>query len=344
MNAPTAFPQSSSVNEQSVSASAASASASSGETRHDWTRSEITALFDMPFMDLVFEAQRVHRLYHDPNKVQLSQLISIKTGGCAEDCGYCSQSSKYKEGTGLDATKLMEVQRVVDAAKKAKEGGATRYCMGAAWTSPKDRDMATLEAMVEGVKELGMETCMTLGMLTDDQTKRLADAGLDYYNHNVDTSEEFYGEIITTRTYQDRLDTLARVRDNGINVCSGGIVGMGEAREDRAGMLQTLANLPEHPQSVPINMLVAVPGTPLENVEALEPFEFVRTIAVARILMPKSEVRLSAGRQEMGESTQALCFMAGASSIFYGEQLLTTPNPENNKDLALFKKLGLQSA
>lgn len=312
--------------------------------RHDWSRQEIMDLFAMPFMDLVFEAARVHRLYHDPNKVQLSQLISIKTGGCAEDCGYCSQSAKHKKGTGLDATKLMEVQRVVDAAKKAKDGGATRYCMGAAWTSPKDRDMDQLLAMVEGVKDLGMETCMTLGMLDDHQTKQLADAGLDYYNHNIDTSEEYYGEIISTRTYQDRLDTLARVRAAGMNVCSGGIVGMGEKPEDRAGMLMTLANLPEHPQSVPINMLVAVPGTPLENVEKLDPFEFVRTIAVARIIMPQSEVRLSAGRQEIGEEAQALCFMAGASSIFYGEQLLTTPNPENNKDMALFDKLGLSPA
>jgi len=336
MNAPTSIDQSSSASNMVPT--------KERETRHDWSRTEINALFDMPFMDLVFEAQRVHRLYHDPNKVQLSQLISIKTGGCAEDCGYCSQSAKHKNGTGLDATKLMEVRRVVDAAKKAKEGGASRYCMGAAWTSPKDRDMDTLTAMVEGVKDLGMETCMTLGMLTDKQTRRLADAGLDYYNHNVDTSEEFYGEIITTRTYQDRLDTLARVRSEGINVCSGGIVGMGEKQEDRAGMLQTLANLPEHPQSVPINMLVAVPGTPLENIEALDPLEFVRTIAVARILMPKSEVRLSAGRQEISEEAQALCFLAGASSIFYGEQLLTTPNPENNKDLALFKKLGLTPA
>jgi len=336
MNAPTAINQSSSASDVAPETGA--------ETRSDWSRNEINALFDMPFMDLVFEAQRVHRLYHDPNKVQLSQLISIKTGGCAEDCGYCSQSAKYKNGTGLDATKLMEVDRVVTAAKKAKEGGASRYCMGAAWTSPKDRDMDTLAAMVEGVKSLGMETCMTLGMLTDDQTKRLADAGLDYYNHNVDTSEEFYSEIITTRTYQERLDTLARVREKGINVCSGGIVGMGEKQEDRAGMLQTLANLPEHPQSVPINMLVAVPGTPLENVKALDPFDFVRTIAVARIIMPKSEVRLSAGRQEMSEELQSLCFLAGASSIFYGEQLLTTPNPENNKDMALFKKLGLTPA
>ncbi len=312
--------------------------------RHDWKRDEILALFNKPLMDLVFEAQGVHRLYHDPNKVQLSQLISIKTGGCTEDCSYCSQSAKHKKGTGLDATKLMEVERVVAAAKKAKEGGASRYCMGAAWTSPKDRDMDTLIAMVKGVKAEGMETCMTLGMLDKCQADKLADAGLDYYNHNVDTSEEFYGEIITTRTYQERLDTLSHVRAAGMNVCSGGIVGMGEKRDDRAGMLMTLANLPAHPDSVPINMLVAVPGTPLENVERLDPFEFVRTIAVARIMMPKSEVRLSAGRQEMTEELQALCFMAGASSIFYGEQLLTTPNPENNKDMALFNKLGLQPA
>lgn len=316
----------------------------SEETRHDWQKHEILALFDMPLMDLLHEAQRVHRLWHDPNKVQLSQLISIKTGGCAEDCAYCSQAASHQKGTGLTATKLMEVDRVVTAAKRAREGGASRYCMGAAWTSPKDRDMDTLVAMVKGVKALGMETCMTLGMLTDHQTAALKAAGLDYYNHNVDTSEEFYGEIITTRSYQDRIDTLTRVRDAGINVCSGGIVGMGEARGDRAGMLKTLANLPQHPESVPINMLVAVPGTPLENVEKLDPFEFVRTIAVARIMMPKSEVRLSAGRQSMSEELQAMCFFAGASSIFYGEQLLTTPNPKNNKDLALFEKLGLSPA
>lgn len=312
--------------------------------RHDWQADEILALFDMPFMDLIFKAAQVHREHHDPNKVQLSQLISIKTGGCKEDCGYCSQSAKHAKKTGLSATKLMEVERVLDGARKAKEGGATRYCMGAAWTSPKDRDMDAILAMVEGVKELGMESCMTLGMLDDCQTERLADAGLDYYNHNIDTSEEFYSEVITTRSYQDRLDTLSRVRDNGINVCSGGIVGMGERRQDRAGMLKTLANLPEHPQSVPINMLVAIPGTPLEHVEKLDPFEFVRTIAVARIIMPMSEVRLSAGRQEIGDEAQALCFMAGASSIFYGEQLLTTPNPENNKDIKLFEKLGLSPA
>ena len=312
--------------------------------RHDWTKDEIMALFAMPFMDLVFEAQRIHRLYHDPNKVQLSQLISIKTGGCAEDCGYCSQSAKHAKTTGLSATKLMEVERVIDAAKRAKAGGASRYCMGAAWTSPKDRDMDAIVAMVEGVKALGMETCMTLGMLSPHQTMQLKDAGLDYYNHNIDTSEEYYKEIITTRSYQERIDTLTRVRDAGINVCSGGIVGMGEKPEDRAGMLKTLANLAEHPDSVPINMLVAVPGTPLEHVEKLDPFEFVRTIAVARIMMPKAEVRLSAGRQEMSEETQALCFLAGASSIFYGEQLLTTPNPANNKDMALFEKLGLSPA
>jgi len=328
-----------------VSSSAAFDTAKAGAViRRDWAQEEIGALFDRPFMDLVYEAQRVHRLYHDANKIQLSQLVSIKTGGCAEDCGYCSQASKHKDGTGLDASKLMEIDRVIDAARKAKAGGASRYCMGAAWTSPKDRDMDTLTAMVKGVKALGLETCMTLGMLSDKQTKDLADAGLDYYNHNVDTSEEFYGEVITTRSYQDRLDTLARVRAEGINVCSGGIVGMGEARSDRVGMLKTLANLPQHPESVPINMLVAVPGTPLENVGKLDPIEFVRTVAVARILMPTSEVRLSAGRGEMSEEMQALCFLAGASSIFYGEQLLTTPNPENNKDMALFEKLGLTPA
>lgn len=309
--------------------------------RSDWTLEEIMALFDRPLMDLLYGAQQVHRLYHDPNRVQLSQLISIKTGGCAEDCAYCSQASSHQKGTGLTATKLLEVERVIASARKAKAGGASRYCMGAAWTSPKDRDMDSLIAMVKGVKELGMETCMTLGMLSDDQTAELKEAGLDYYNHNVDTSEEFYGKIITTRRYQDRIDTLERVRAAGINVCSGGIVGMGEARADRAGMLRTLANLPQHPESVPINMLVAVPGTPLENVEKLEPFEFVRTIAVARIMMPVSEVRLSAGRQSMSEELQAMCFFAGASSIFYGEQLLTTPNPENNKDMMLFEKLGM---
>lgn len=312
------------------------------EIRNDWTTDEILAYFDLPLMELVFQAATVHRLYHDPNKVQLSQLVSIKTGGCAEDCGYCSQSAKYARETGLKAEKLMEVERVLTDAKKAKEGGASRYCMGAAWTSPKDRDMDVIVAMVEGVKDLGLESCMTLGMLTHDQVTKLKDAGLDYYNHNVDTSEEFYEKIITTRKYQDRLDTLAEVREAGINVCSGGIIGLGEERSDRAGMLKTLATLPAHPESVPINKLVPIPGTPLENAEELDPFEFIRTIAVARILMPKTEVRLSAGRGEMSDEMQALAFMAGASSIFYGEQLLTTPNPENNSDMQLLSRLGME--
>ena len=312
------------------------------EIRTDWTTEEILAYFDLPLMELVFQAATVHRQYHDPNKVQLSQLVSIKTGGCAEDCGYCSQSAKYARETGLKAEKLMEVERVLADAKKAKEGGASRYCMGAAWTSPKDRDMDVIVAMVEGVKDLGLESCMTLGMLSHDQVVQLKDAGLDYYNHNVDTSEEFYEKIITTRKYQDRLDTLAEVRSAGINVCSGGIIGLGEERADRAGMLKTLATLPAHPESVPINKLVPIPGTPLENAEDIDPFEFIRTIAVARILMPKTEVRLSAGRGEMSDEMQALAFMAGASSIFYGEQLLTTPNPENNSDMQLLSRLGME--
>ncbi len=297
------------------------------------------ALYDLPFMDLLFRAQMVHRASFDPNKVQMSRLLSIKTGGCAEDCGYCSQSAHHK--TGLKASKLMEVERVINEAKKAKAAGATRYCMGAAWRSPKARDMDTVVAMVEGVKGLGMETCMTLGMLTDDDIVRLRDAGLDYYNHNVDTSEAYYNKVITTRTYADRLDTLARVRDAGMKVCSGGIVGMGEEREDRVDMLVTLANLDEHPESVPINMLIAIPGTPLENAERIDPIDFVRTIAVARILMPKSFVRLSAGRTDMSDEMQALCFFAGANSIFVGETLLTADNPGEDKDSLLFAKLGL---
>lgn len=297
------------------------------------------ALYDLPFMDLLFRAQMVHRASFDPNKVQMSRLLSIKTGGCAEDCGYCSQSAHHK--TGLKASKLMEVERVINEAKKAKAAGATRYCMGAAWRSPKARDMDTVVAMVEGVKELGMETCMTLGMLTDTDIVRLRDAGLDYYNHNVDTSEAYYNKVITTRTYADRLDTLARVRDAGMKVCSGGIVGMGEEREDRVDMLVTLANLDEHPESVPINMLIAIPGTPLENAERIDPIDFVRTIAVARILMPKSFVRLSAGRTDMSDEMQALCFFAGANSIFVGETLLTADNPGEDKDSLLFAKLGL---
>jgi biotin synthase len=307
--------------------------------RNDWTRAEALALYDMPFMDLLFRAQTVHRATFDPNKVQMSRLLSIKTGGCAEDCGYCSQSAHHN--TGLKASKLMEVERVISEAKKAKAQGATRYCMGAAWRSPKARDMDTVVAMVEGVKALGMETCMTLGMLSDDDIVRLRDAGLDYYNHNVDTSESYYDKIITTRTYADRLETLARVRDAGMKVCSGGIIGMGEEREDRADMLVTLANLEEHPESVPINMLIAIPGTPLENAKRIDPIDFVRTIAVARIMMPKSFVRLSAGRTEMTDEMQALCFFAGANSIFVGDTLLTADNPGEDKDSLLFAKLGL---
>lgn len=309
--------------------------------RHDWTSAEALALYELPLMDLLFRAQSVHRTSFDPNKVQMSRLLSIKTGGCAEDCGYCSQSAHHK--TGLKASKLMEVERVISEAKKAKEAGATRYCMGAAWRSPKARDMDVVVAMVEGVKSLGMETCMTLGMLSDDDIVKLRDAGLDYYNHNVDTSEAYYDKIITTRTYADRLDTLARVRDAGMKVCSGGIVGMGEERQDRVDMLVTLANLEEHPESVPINMLIAIPGTPLESTERIDPIDFVRTIAVARIMMPKSFVRLSAGRTEMTDEMQALCFFAGANSVFVGETLLTAENPGEDIDSKLFAKLGLSA-
>lgn len=309
--------------------------------RNNWRTGEILELFELPFSDLIFKAATLHRRYFDPNEVQLSQLLSIKTGGCAEDCAYCPQSAKYKKDTGLEAEKLMEVDKVLADAKKAKENGASRYCMGAAWSRPKDKDLDTVIEMVKGVKEMGLETCLTLGMLEKQQAMRLKDAGLDYYNHNIDTSPEYYGEIITTRCYQDRLDTLEYVRQAGMNVCSGGIVGMGEAREDRAGMLKTLANLEKHPQSVPINLLVQVKGTPLEGTEKLDPFEFVRTIAVARIMMPASYVRLSAGREDMSDEMQALCFLAGANSIFYGEKLLTTPNPAGNQDLELFQRLGI---
>ena len=309
--------------------------------RHDWSRDEIAALFSLPFNDLIFQAQTVHRRRFDPNQVQMSTLLSIKTGGCSEDCAYCPQSAAYD--TGVKAEKLMAVQAVLAEARRAKDGGATRYCMGAAWRSPKDRDIDTVCEMIEGVRALGMETCVTLGMLTDDQTARLRDAGLDYYNHNIDTSEEYYGEIITTRTYQDRLDTLGRVRDAGIHVCSGGIVGMGEARDDRVGMLKTLANMPKHPESVPINMLVKVEGTPVDDQAALDPLEFVRTIAVARIMMPESMIRLSAGRETMSDEIQALCFLAGANSIFVGPKLLTTDNPERDRDDSLFDRLGIES-
>ncbi|MBO9195397.1 biotin synthase BioB [Rhizobium sp. 16-449-1b] len=301
---------------------------------------EARAIYDLPFNDLLFRAQRVHRKTFDPNAIQMSRLLSIKTGGCAEDCGYCSQSAHYP--TGLKASKLMEVQRVLSEARKAKEGGATRYCMGAAWRNPKDRDMDALVAMVEGVRGLGMETCMTLGMLTPEQSARLADAGLDYYNHNVDTSERYYSEIITTRTFEDRLETLANVRDAGIKVCAGGILGMGETVEDRISMLVTLANLPSPPESVPINMLIPIPGSKLENAAPVDPIDFVRTIALARILMPKSHVRLSAGRTEMSDEMQALCFFAGANSIFVGETLLTADNPGEDHDSALFRRLGLK--
>ncbi len=307
--------------------------------RHDWTGAEARAIYDQPFNDLLFAAHSVHRANFPANAVQKSRLLSIKTGGCAEDCGYCSQSAHHE--SGLTASKLMEVERVIAEAKKAKEAGSTRYCMGAAWRSPKPRDMAAVTAMVAGVKALGMETCMTLGMLDDAQVSQLKTAGLDYYNHNIDTSEAHYGKVITTRSFAERLDTLARVREAGINVCSGGIVGLGETSGDRVDMLVTLANLPEHPESVPINMLIAIPGTPLQNVAKVDPIDFVRTIATARILMPKSFVRLSAGRTEMSDETQALCFFAGANSIFAGDTLLTTDNPGEDADAALFAKLGL---
>ena len=312
-----------------------------GLVRNDWTRDEVRALFALPFPELMFEAARIHRMHFDPAEVQISTLLSIKTGGCPEDCAYCPQSAKYD--TGVKAEKLMELGAVLAEARAAKAAGASRFCMGAAWRSPKDRDVENVCAMVEGVKALGLETCATLGMLTPDQAQRLKRSGLDYYNHNLDTSPEFYGAIITTRTYQDRLDTLGHVRSAGISVCCGGIVGMGEGAEDRVGMIATLASLPMHPESVPINMLVQVEGTPLAIGRTLDPLEFVRTIAVARITMPKSVVRLSAGREDMSEETQALCFLAGANSIFYGPKLLTTPNPERDRDMRLLDKLGLRA-
>jgi biotin synthase len=311
----------------------------SGLVRHDWTREEVRALFALPFPELMFRAQAIHRRHFDPTEVQISTLLSIKTGGCPEDCAYCPQSVHYD--TGVKPEKLMSVAAVVAEARAAKAAGASRFCMGAAWREPKDRDLDKVCAMVAGVKALGLETCATLGMLTGSQAQRLRSAGLDYYNHNLDTSPEYYGAIITSRTYRDRLDTLAHVRDAGIHVCCGGIVGMGERAEDRVGMITTLATLPVHPESVPINMLVRVEGTPLAAGEPIDPIDFVRTIAVARITMPKSVVRLSAGREDMREETQALCFLAGANSIFYGPKLLTTPNPERDRDLHLMDKLGL---
>jgi biotin synthase len=314
--------------------------ATQADIRHDWTLAEAEGLFSSPFNDLLFQAQTLHRQYFAPNEVQISTLLSIKTGGCPEDCAYCPQSAHYDTGTDRDA--LMDIDSVLAAAREAKRGGASRFCMGAAWRSPTDRDLDAVCKMVEGVKDLGLESCVTLGMLREEQAKRLSDSGLDYYNHNIDTSEEYYSEIITTRTYEDRLNTLGNVRDAGINVCSGGIVGMGETPKDRAGMLMTLATLPEHPQSVPINMLVAVEGTPLSAVPTIDAIEFARTIAVARIMMPASVVRLSAGRNDMTDEAQALCFAAGANSIFYGDVLLTTDNPEREADMALFDRLGLK--
>jgi biotin synthase len=310
--------------------------------RHDWTRDEVLRLFDLSFNDLLFRAQSTHREHFPADEVQISTLLSIKTGACPEDCKYCPQSVRYD--TGLEREALMDLETVREAARAARAGGATRFCMGAAWRRPKDRDLDRVTDMVTAVREEGLETCLTLGMLTAEQAGRLRQAGLDYYNHNLDSSPEYYEQVISTRTYGDRLETLEHVRDAGLKVCCGGIVGMGETREDRAGLLVQLANLPEHPQSVPINHLVRVPGTPLDDVEPLDPLEFVRTIAVARILMPASVVRLSAGRADMSDELQALCFAAGANSIFYGDRLLTTDNPEARRDRALLERLGLSPA
>lgn len=310
------------------------------ELRHNWTAAEVTALFALPFADLMYRAQVAHRRNFDANEVQLSTLLSIKTGACPEDCAYCPQSVRFE--TEVEAEALLPLEQVLDAAKRARAAGATRFCMGAAWRSPKDKDLDRVIDMVTAVKAEGLETCVTLGMLKARQAQKLADAGLDYYNHNLDTSAEYYEEIISTRKYQDRLDTLQNVRDSGVKVCCGGIVGMGEAPADRAELLRTLANLPEHPQSVPINNLVQVAGTPLAGVDPIDPLDFVRTIAVAKVMMPASYVRLSAGREEMSEAIQALCFLAGANSIFYGDTLLTTANPVNQQDMALFAKLGIR--
>ncbi|MEZ5534704.1 MAG: biotin synthase BioB [Thiolinea sp.] len=310
------------------------------ELRHDWALDEIQALFALPFNDLMFKAHQVHRENFQVNQVQISTLLSIKTGACPEDCSYCSQSARYE--TDLERERLLPLDEVMRNAQKAKDGGSTRFCMGAAWRNPTDKNLDKVIEMVKGVRGLGMETCVTLGMLTKMQAERLKDAGLDYYNHNLDTSPEFYGNVITTRTYQDRLDTLEFVRNAGINVCSGGILGMGETERDRARLLQQLANMKLHPESVPINDLVKIEGTPLAEAEELDALDFIRTIAVARIMMPKSYVRLSAGRAEMSDETQAWCFFAGANSIFYGDKLLTTENPEENDDMALFERLGIQ--
>ncbi len=310
------------------------------EIRHDWSVDEVALLLDLPFNDLLFRAQSVHREHFDPNRVQVSTLLSIKTGACPEDCGYCSQSAR--NDTGLERERLLPVEQVLETAEAAKAKGATRFCMGAAWRSPTDRNLDHVVQLIEAVHDLGLETCVTLGMLTEEQTRRLKRAGLDYYNHNLDTSPEFYGQVITTRTYQDRLETLGHVQSADIKVCSGGILGMGESRRDRASLLTQLANLSQHPESVPINQLVQVEGTPLFGTDALDPLEFVRTVAAARILMPRSHVRLSAGRSDMSDELQALCLLAGANSMFYGERLLTTPNVESDRDQQLFRRLGLR--
>jgi biotin synthase len=308
--------------------------------RHNWNKADIHLLFDLPFNELLFQAQQVHRQHFAPNQVQISTLLSIKTGACPEDCKYCPQSVRYD--TGLEREALLDVEQVRSAARAARQDGATRFCMGAAWRSPKDRQLDQVIELLKVVREEGMETCLTLGMLSPGQAQKLKQAGLDYYNHNLDSSPEYYREVITTRSYEDRLDTLGNVRDAGLKVCCGGIVGMGESRDDRAGLLQQLANLPEHPQSVPVNNLVQVPGTPLNGLAPIDPLEFVRTIAVARIMMPKAMVRLSAGRSDMSDELQALCFLAGANSIFYGERLLTTENPAAAHDRALFERLGIE--
>ncbi len=311
------------------------------ELRNNWSKQEISDLFNSPFNDLLFQAQSIHRQNFDPNQVQVSTLLSIKTGACPEDCGYCSQSAK--NDAAVERERLLPLDEVIEKAQLAKSNGASRFCMGAAWRNPTDKNLDKVIDMIIAVKNIGLESCVTLGMLTEPQSLRLKEAGLDYYNHNIDTSPEYYGDVITTRTFDDRLDTLQHVRDAGINVCSGGIVGMGEQQSDRTSFLQQLANLPQHPESVPINMLVQIEGTPLHGVDELEPLEFIRTIAVARILMPESVVRLSAGRTEMSDEMQALCFLAGANSIFYGEKLLTTDNPMSSSDLNLFRRLGLNS-
>lgn len=315
--------------------------ATNGKIRHDWTVDEVKALFKKPFSDLMFEAQTMHREFFAPNQVQVSTLLSIKTGRCPEDCGYCPQSVRFD--TEVETEALLPLDEVIEKAKQAKDNGSSRFCMGAAWRSPKDKDLEPVIEMVKAVKSLGLETCVTLGMLNAEQSVRLKEAGLDYYNHNLDTSPEYYGDVITTRTYQDRLDTIMHVRDAGMNVCCGGILGMGEAEKDRYGLMQQLANQEQHPESVPINLLVKVEGTPLSNSAELDPIEFVRSVAVARIMMPKSHVRLSAGREEMSDEMQALCFLAGANSIFYGEKLLTTPNPSENTDKQLFERLGISA-